>query len=91
MRSCLPVLCDAATLAATWWLWFWLLQRMTLAAFGMRALAAWASALLPGFAIFGFRQWRIDAALAIAVAAIVVALRARVAEEQPMALGLDTT
>jgi hypothetical protein len=38
--------------------------------------------------LFGFMSWRIDVALAIAVAAIVVALRARVADEQPLALGL---
>jgi hypothetical protein len=83
-----PVLCDAAILAATWWLWFWLLERMTLAAFGMRAMAAWAASVVPGLAILGFREWRADAALGITVAALVVALRARVAEEQPMALGL---
>jgi hypothetical protein len=39
----------------------------------------------------GFAEWRMDVAVAIAVAAIVVALRARTAEEQPTALGLDTT
>jgi hypothetical protein len=86
-----PLLCDAAVLGAVWWLWFWLLQRMTLAAFGMRALAAWTAALVPGIAMQGFLEWRLDAALAIAVAAIAVALRARVGDEQPMALGLGET
>ena len=45
----------------------------------------------PGFVMGGFTQWRVDLALAIAVGAIVVALRARVADEQPLALGLGGT
>ena len=84
----LPLLAEAAAIAASCWLWFWLLERMTLAAFSMRALAAWTATILPGFVVYGFRNWRIDAALAVSLAAIVVALRARVAEEQPLALGL---
>ncbi len=84
----LPLAMTAAVNAACWWLWFWLLQRMTLAAFGMRTLALWTATILPGFLLFGFLSWRVDLAVAIAVAAIVVALRARVAEEQPLALGL---
>ena len=86
----LPLLVEAAVTAASCWLWFWLLQRMTLAAFAMRALAAWTATVLPGFVLFGFRNWRIDAALVTSVAAIAVALRARVAEEQPLALGLHS-
>jgi hypothetical protein len=85
-----PLLMEAAVVACSCWLWFWLLQRMTLAGFSMRALAAWVAGLIPGFVMFGFLQWREDAALAIALAAIVVALRARVAEEQPTALGLNS-
>jgi hypothetical protein len=54
----------------------------------MRALAMWTATMVPGFVLFGFLSWRIDAGLAIAVAAILVALRARSAEEQPLALGL---
>ncbi len=84
----LPLLVQAAVTAASCWLWFWLLQRMTLAALAMRALAAWTATVLPGFVLFGFMSWRIDAALALSAGAIVVALRARVAEEQPLALGL---
>jgi hypothetical protein len=61
---------------------------VTLGAFGMRALAAWLAAVIPGLAAFGFRDWRADAAVVIALGAVVVALRARVAEEQPVALGL---
>ena len=79
---------DAVVAGCLWWLWFCLLQRMTLAAFAMRPLAMWAAAIVPGHALFGLMNWRIDAALAIAVGAIVVALLARVAEEQPVALGL---
>lgn len=87
-----PLLCDAALLAASWWLWFWLLERMTLAAFSMRALAAWvASAVVLGLTVIGFRDWRFDAALAIAAGAIVVALRVKGSEEQPVALGLGAS
>jgi hypothetical protein len=86
--SMLPLLLTALVSAVTWWLWFWLLERMTLAAFGMRTLALWTAAALPGFAMFGFLSWRVDAAMAISVAALVVALRARPGEEQPLALGL---
>jgi len=78
-----PLLCDAAVLALMWWLWFWLLRRMTLAAFGMRALAAWTASVAFGVGFAGFREWRIDVALVIALAAIVVALRARETEEEP--------
>jgi hypothetical protein len=83
-----PLLLEAGVIACSCWLWFWLLQRMTLAAFGMRTLAAWVASIAPGFAVMGFAQWRIDAAFAIALAAIVIALRARLSEEQPVALGL---
>ncbi len=86
--AALPLLIVAVVMAVSCWLWFWLLRRMALAAFSMHPLAAWTAAMLPGFAYAGFMQWRIDAALVMAVAAIVVALRARMAEEQPVALGL---
>jgi len=84
----IQLLVQAAVTACLWSLWFWLLERMPLAAFGMRALAVWAASIIPGFMLLGFMNWRVDVALAIAVAALVVALRARVADEQPTALGL---
>lgn len=84
----LPLLCIALLQAALWWLWFWLLRRMTLAAFGMRPLAAWAASIVPGFVLVSLTSWRIDAAFVIAVAALVIALRARPGDEQPLALGL---
>jgi hypothetical protein len=88
----IPLLVQAAVIGATWWLWFWLLERMTLAAFGMRAVAVWAAVLIFALANSSLRDsrtgWRMEVALAIAVGAIVVALRARVSEEQPVALGL---
>jgi hypothetical protein len=84
-----PLLVEAAVVACSCWLWFWLLQRMTLAAFSMRPLAAWTAAMIPGFVYAGFLEWRIDAALVIALVAIVVALRARATEEQSVALGLS--
>lgn len=85
-----PLLMEAGVVACSCWLWFWLLQRMTLAGFSMRALAAWVAGLIPAFVMFGFLEWREDAALAIALAALAVALRARVAEELPTALGLNS-
>jgi hypothetical protein len=69
-------------------LWFWVLQRVTLGAFGMRALAAWLAAVIPGFAVFGFLEWRADVAIAVALSAVVISLRAAPVEEQPVALGL---
>lgn len=83
-----PLLLEATVVAASCWLWFWLLQRMSLASFGMRTLAAWVASVAPGLLFMGLTEWRIDAAFAIALGAVVVALRARVAGEQPVALGL---
>jgi len=89
-EAMLPLLLAALRNAVMWWLWFWLLQRMTLAAFGMRALAAWTAAIAPGFLVFGFLSWRADVAVGISLCALVVALRARAADEQPLALGLES-
>jgi hypothetical protein len=89
--AAVPLLVEVMVSAGVWWLWFWLLERMALGAFSMGTLAAWTAFLLPGFVTLGFMNWRVDAALAIAVTAIVVALRARVAEEQPVALGLSAS
>ena len=86
----LPLLFSALLSASTWWLWFWLLRRMELAAFGMRVLAAWAAAIVPGFVFVSLTSWRIDTAFVIAVAALVVALRARPGDEQLLALGLES-
>lgn len=83
-----PLLVEVLVSACLWWLWFWLLERMTLAAFSMGSLAAWTASTLAGTVLFGFMNWRIDVALIISVAALVVALQARIADEQPMALGL---
>jgi hypothetical protein len=84
----IPLFVQSAVIGGTWCLWFWLLERMTLAAFGMRAIAVWAAVLIFTLANSSLLNWRMDLALAIALAAIVVGLRARVAEEQPTALGL---
>jgi hypothetical protein len=86
-----PLLLQAIVIACVWWLWFWLLRRMTLPAFAIYPLAAWAAALIPAFATAVLLQWRLDAAFLIALAAIVIALRARSTDEQPMALGLGET
>jgi hypothetical protein len=86
-----PLLMNTALTACVWWLWFQLLKRMTLAAFSMRALAAWAAGLMFGLIDFAWTNWRVDVALLVAVGALVVGLKARVSDEQPMALGLGGT
>jgi hypothetical protein len=83
-----PLALQAAVVACSWVLWFWLLQRITLGAFAMRALAAWLAAVIPGLAVFGFFEWRADVAIVVGLSAVVVSLRATPAEEQPVALGL---
>jgi hypothetical protein len=85
----LPLLVQSAVMACSWCLWFWLLQRISLGALGMRALATWTASIIPGFALLGFLSWRVDLALAIAVAAIAVSLRAPRQEEQQVTLGLS--
>ena len=77
----LPLVVQSAVIACSWCLWFWLLQRISLGAFGMRALATWIASIIPGFALLGFLSWRVDLALAVAVAAIAVSLRAPRGEE----------
>lgn len=79
---------EIATLAVAWVLWFWLLCRLSLAAFSMRMLASYAATLLFGFFYFGLAQWRMDAAFVISCTAVIVALRATPAGEQPLSLGL---
>jgi hypothetical protein len=64
---------------------------MTLAAFSMGSLAMWSAATIPGVVLFAFMSWRVDLAGVIALSALVLALRARVAEEQPVALGLGAS
>ncbi len=76
-------------LIAVTWLWFYLLTRMALSAFSMNMLAMWTTTMAVSFLVLGgFMIWRIDLALAIAITALAVALRARVSDEQPIALGL---
>ena len=84
----LPSTFEIIQLALSWSLWFWLLQSVSLAVFSTRLLASCTAALLPGFVFFGFREWRMDAAVFISLAALAVCLRANPAQEQPTALGL---
>ncbi len=76
-----------ATAAGTC-LWFWLLTHMALPAFSMNTLALWIAATLGSAVLYGFLTWRVDFAIMIAVTALIVALRARVSDEQPLALGI---
>jgi len=85
-----PLLVQTVVVGASLWLWFWLLQRMSPPAFCMHPLAAWAASMLPGFAIYGLRDWRVDAAVALAVVSLTVALQARVVDEQPLRLSLHS-
>ena len=86
--SWVTLLPEIAVLIASWCLWFWLLQKLSLAAFSMRMLANCAAALLPGFLSFGVGQWRIDASFVISCIAVAVAFQATPAEEQAQSLGL---
>ncbi|HEY4382041.1 MAG TPA: hypothetical protein VGN01_16960 [Acidobacteriaceae bacterium] len=86
-----PLVLQTVVLACSWVLWFWLLQRLSLGAFGMRPLAAWLAAVIPGFAVFGFLEWRADVAVVVGVSALAISLRAVPAEEQPVALGLGSS
>jgi drug/metabolite transporter (DMT)-like permease len=72
------------------YLWFWLLQHLSLPAFCMNPLALWTATLVLTFVLFGLFNWRVDLALVIAAAAITVPLRARTADEQPVVLGLHS-
>jgi len=85
-----PLLIQAAVAGATCCLWFWLLQRMSLAVFGMRSVAVWAATLIFVLANSSLLDWRMDAALAIALGSVAVALRARIEDEQLVALDLGT-
>lgn len=87
--SWITVLPEIAVLIVSWCLWFWLLQKLSLAAFSMRMLANCAAALLPGFLSFGVGQWRMDVSFVISCIAVAVALRATPAEEQLQSLGLE--
>jgi hypothetical protein len=84
----LPMLAEVVTLVVSWRIWFWLLENTTLGAFSMRTLATCTASLLPGFATFGFQQWRMNAAIVISCLALAVALRSSPAEEQLLSLGL---
>ena len=86
--AALPV--QAAVVAGSCWLWFYLLGRMPPAAFTMHPFAVWTASIAVEFVLYGFMVWRIDAALALAAAAIRVALRARVDDEDPVALRLHS-
>jgi hypothetical protein len=83
-----PVLVQAGLVGVTCWLWFYLLMRMRLTAFCMHPLAVWTAAIVGELAVVRFALWMVDAAVAIALGAIAIGLRARVAEEQPTVLGL---
>ncbi len=67
-------------------LWYWLLQRMELAAFTMQTLAVSLSGVVLQFVVFGFLSWRVDLAMALGSGALVVALRASLEDDEPVLL-----
>ena len=86
-RDALELLClYAALTAAGMFLWFWLLKHMPLSAFALHPIAVWTASILGGLVVFGLANWRMDAALAVNLAALWFGLRARVSDEQPIAL-----
>lgn len=68
--------------------WYWLLERMELAAFSMQALLMMLSWMLIGLIPFGLLSWRSDVALVLMGGAVWVALRARPEDEEPVRLGV---
>ncbi|MDP9051457.1 MAG: hypothetical protein M3O31_12190 [Acidobacteriota bacterium] len=86
--AALPILFQVLLAAGSYWLWFYLLVRMPLTGFSLHPLAIWIASTLVGLFFVFFMTLRLDLAVAIAVGAVVVALRAQVADEQPTALGL---
>ncbi len=89
--AAMPVLVQAGLVAASCWLWFYLLVRMRLTGFVMHPLAVWVAGIVWELMGVRFAAWRMDVAAVIAVGAIVVGVRARIADEQPTALGLRGT
>jgi hypothetical protein len=87
-EAIVPVLVQAGLGAVTCWLWFYLLVRMRLTGFSMHPLAAWTAALVCELAMARFAVWRADLAAVIAVGAIAMGVRARIADEQMTVLGL---
>jgi hypothetical protein len=87
-EAAVPLLMQAGLAAASYWLWFYLLVRMRFTGFVMHPLAVWAATLVAELVVVRFAAWRIDLAATIAIGAIVVGVRARIADEQPTALGL---
>ncbi len=70
-----PLLVQAGLMAASYWLWFYLLVRMRLSGFCMHPLAAWVAGIGVGLVGARFGAWRLDVAAVIAVAAIVVGVQ----------------
>lgn len=87
-HAAFPLLLQALATALAMLLWFWLLTRMSLAAFTLHPLAIWIASTATAIALFGLTNWREDAALAIALAALIAGLRARPAQDNPIALDL---
>ncbi|GAC1419778.1 MAG: hypothetical protein NVSMB62_12930 [Acidobacteriaceae bacterium] len=87
-HAVIPVLLQALATAAAMLLWFWLLTRMTPAAFTLHPLALWIASTATAIALFGLTNWREDTALAVALAALIAGLRAHPSEEHPITLEL---
>ncbi len=87
-RAAVPLLLQSLASAAAMLLWFFLLTRMRLSAFTLHPLAAWLASTLAGLALFGIADWRQDAAFAIGLGALLLGIRARAAEDRPIALEL---
>lgn len=89
-RDALELLClYAALTAAAMFLWFWLLKHLPVSAFALHPIAVWTASIFGGVVVFGFANWRADSAALINLAALWFGLRARVSDEQPVALELS--
>lgn len=85
------LLVQAGLMAASYWLWIYLLVRMRLSGFCMHPLAAWVAGLGVGLVGARFGAWRLDVAAVIAVAAVGVGVKARNLDERATVLGLRGT
>ena len=69
-------------------LWFFLLQRLELAAFSMQPLAVFTATTLVSSIYLDFLNWRVDLALLLGLGAMATALRARLEDDEPLRLGV---
>jgi hypothetical protein len=87
-QALLALTLDALLTAVAVAIWFWLLGHMPLPAFALHPLAIWSASVLAGIVLFGWSNWRMDLAVSVDIVALIVGLRARVSDQEPVSLDL---